>query len=146
MVFDYNGLKQAAKEGSRLGNWKSLPVFSCARLRLSHKGNGAYYIVYDDDNALVKKTGDNWSRYGYVDKDGGVHEESSGIYPINSKPQVPKPQTTTYSVIPSPGKTEAKKRDEVVADVRTEIDVEATLKRAREMTVEDLLEGFNYGL
>jgi hypothetical protein len=32
------------------------------------------------------------------------------------------------------------------ADVRVEIDVEATLKKAREMTIEDLLAGFNYGL
>lgn len=146
MVFDYNGLKQAAKEGSRLGNWKSLPVFACDRRGLAHKGNGAYYIVYDDDNALVKKIADVWSRYGYVDQDGMVHEESSGTYTINPKPQVPKPQTTTYSVTPSPGKTETKKRDEVVADVRIDLDVDGTLKRARTMTVEDLLEGFNYGL
>ena len=32
------------------------------------------------------------------------------------------------------------------ADVRVEIDVEATLKKAREMTIEDLLAGFDYGL
>lgn len=141
MVFDYNNLKQAAKEGSKLGRWKDLPVFSCDRRSLAHKGNGAYYIVYDDDNALAKKTGDVWSRYGYVDKDGGVHEESSGIYPIN-----PKPQTTTSVSTSTPGKTETKKRDEVVADVKIDLDVDATLTRARQMTVEDLLEGFNYGL
>lgn len=146
MVFDYNNLKQAAKEGSKLGKWKDLPVFSCDRRSLSHKGNGAYYIVYDDDNALVKKIADVWSRYGYVDQDGMVHEESSSTYVLNPKPQIPKPQTTTYSVTPSPGKAETKKRDEVVADVRIDLDVEATLRRARQMTVEDLLGGFNYGL
>jgi hypothetical protein len=32
------------------------------------------------------------------------------------------------------------------ADVKVEIDVEATLKKAREMTIEDLLAGFDYGL
>lgn len=146
MVFDYNTLKQAAKEGSRLGKWKDLPVFACDRRSLAQKGNGAYYVVYDNDNALVKKMADTWFKYGYVDQDGMVHEESSSTYPLNPKPEVPKPQTTTSVSTSAPGKTETKKRDEVVADVRTEIDVEATLKRARQMTVEDLLEGFNYGL
>jgi hypothetical protein len=45
--------------------------------------------------------------------------------------------TTTSSS--TPGTT-------TTADVRVEIDVEATLKKAREMTIEDLLKGFDYGL
>jgi hypothetical protein len=33
-----------------------------------------------------------------------------------------------------------------IGDVKLEIDVEAVLKSARELTIDSLLEGFNYGL
>jgi hypothetical protein len=36
--------------------------------------------------------------------------------------------------------------ERAVGDVKTEIDVEKTLKMAREMTIEDLLEGFLPGV
>ena len=35
---------------------------------------------------------------------------------------------------------------EVIADVKIGIDVDKVLKAARELTVDSLLEGFNYGL
>ena len=43
-------------------------------------------------------------------------------------------------------KEKEKEIEKVVGDVKVEINVEAELRRAREMTVTDLLEGFNYGL
>ena len=155
MTFDYNTLKKAAANGGKIGNWKGLPVFSVSRDTLRNRGNGAYYVVYDEDNSFVKKEGAMWFRYGYLDTSGSVHEQTKREYfPTPSKPQTPKydldmkaeftyknPQdsyhetTTTYT----PGTT-------ATADVKVEIDVEATLKKAREMTIEDLLAGFNYGL
>lgn len=144
MIFNYNTLKQAAREGSRLGRWKELPVFSCSKSELLRKGNGAYYVVYDDDNAFVKKTADTWFRYGYLDQSGSVHEENSRSYFPQPKPQV-KYETSTSGMTKSEKKVEAK-REETTADVRVGLDIEATLRRAREMTVADLLEGFNYGL
>ena len=148
MTFDYNTLKKAAANGGKIGNWKGLPVFSVSRDMLKNRGNGAYYVVYDEDNSFVKKEGAMWFRYGYLDKEGSVHEQTKREYfPTPSKPQTPKydldmkaeftyknPQDET-SVAPGP-----------TADVRVEIDVEATLKKAREMTIEDLLAGFDYGL
>lgn len=137
MTFNYSTLKQAAKEGSRLGKWKDLPVFSCDRQSLLQKGNGAYYVVYDHDNAFVKKSGSMWFRYGYLDESGSVHEEDKKEYfPLEKKVEAPvKVEPQTFDVSPGP-----------VADVKLELDVEGTLKKAREMTIEDLLKGFNYGL
>lgn len=153
MTFDYNTLKKAAANGGKIGNWKGLPVFSVSRDTLRNRGNGAYYVVYDEDNSFVKKEGAMWFRYGYLDTAGSVHEQTKREYfPTPSKPQVAKfdavkaeftygsPQDFQHhetTVAPGPSTT---------ADVRVEIDVEATLKKAREMTIEDLLAGFNYGL
>lgn len=134
MTFNYSTLKQAAKEGSRLGKWKDLPVFSCDRQSLSQKGNGAYYVVYDHDNAFVKKSGSMWFRYGYLDESGSVHEEDKKEYFPREKKEV-KAEPQVFTVSPGP-----------VADVKLELDVEGTLQKAREMTIEDLLKGFNYGL
>ena len=153
MTFDYNTLKKAAANGGKIGNWKGLPVFSVSRDMLRNRGNGAYYVVYDEDNSFVKKEGAMWFRYGYLDTSGSVHEQTKREYfPTPAKREEPKvakydavKAEFTYtpaahhetSVTPGPSTT---------ADVRVEIDVEATLKKAREMTIEDLLKGFNYGL
>lgn len=150
MTFDYNTLKKAAANGGKIGNWKGLPVFSVSRDTLRNRGNGAYYVVYDEDNSFVKKEGAMWFRYGYLDKEGSVHEQTKREYfPTPSKPQptsmkaeftyVPTAHHETISSSSTPGPS-------TTADVRVEIDVEATLKKAREMTIEDLLKGFDYGL
>ena len=152
MTFDYNTLKKAAANGGKIGNWKGLPVFSVSRDMLRNRGNGAYYVIYDEDNSFVKKEGAMWFRYGYLDKEGSVHEQTKREYfPTPAKREEPKVDVVkaefTYvptahhetTVAPGPSTT-------TTADVRVEIDVETTLKKAREMTIEDLLAGFNYGL
>ena len=155
MTFDYNTLKKAAANGGKIGNWKGLPVFSVSRDTLRNRGNGAYYVVYDEDNSFVKKEGAMWFRYGYLDKEGSVHEQTKREYfPTPSKPQTPKydfdmkaeftyknPQDSYHETTVAPGPSTT-----TTADVKVEIDVEATLKKAREMTIEDLLAGFDYGL
>jgi hypothetical protein len=124
-----------------------------SRDTLRNRGNGAYYVVYDEDNSFVKKEGAMWFRYGYLDKEGSVHEQTKREYfPTPSKREEPKVAKydavkAEFTYVPAahhettttcaPGPT---------VDVRVEIDVEATLKKAREMTIEDLLAGFNYGL
>lgn len=151
MTFDYNTLKKAAANGGKIGNWKGLPVFSVSRDMLRNRGNGAYYVIYDEDNSFVKKEGAMWFRYGYLDKEGSVHEQTKREYfPFPAKREEPKvdavkaeftyknPQDSYHETSVAPGAT--------TADVRVEIDVEATLKKAREMTIEDLLAGFDYGL
>ena len=143
MTFDYNTLKKAAANGGKIGNWKGLPVFSVSRDMLKNRGNGAYYVIYDEDNSFVKKEGAMWFRYGYLDKEGSVHEQTKREYfPTPSRKEEPKVAEfdavkAEFTYTPAATTT---------ADVRVEIDVEATLKKAREMTIEDLLAGFNYGL
>ena len=139
MTFDYNTLKKAAANGGKIGNWKGLPVLSVSRDMLRNRGNGAYYVIYDEDNSFVKKEGAMWFRYGYLDKEGSVHEQTKREYfPIPSRKEEPKVDAAKAEFTYAPAAT--------TADVRVEIDVEATLKKAREMTIEDLLAGFNYGL
>ena len=140
MTFDYNTLEKAAANGGKIGNWKGLPVFSVSRDMLKNRGNGAYYVIYDEDNSFVKKEGAMWFRYGYLDKEGSVHEQTKREYfPTPAKREEPKVDAVKaeFTYVPTATTT---------ADVRVEIDVEATLKKAREMTIEDLLAGFDYGL
>lgn len=144
MTFDYNTLKKAAANGGKIGNWKGLPVFSVSRDTLRNRGNGAYYVVYDEDNSFVKKEGAMWFRYGYLDKEGSVHEDTKREYfPTPAKREEPK--VAKYDAVKAEF-TYAPAATSTTADVRVEIDVEATLKKAREMTIEDLLAGFDYGL
>lgn len=152
MTFDYNTLKKAAANGGKIGNWKGLPVFSVSRDVLRNRGNGAYYVVYDEDNSFVKKEGAMWFRYGYLDKEGSVHEQTKREYfPTPSKREEPKvakydAAKAEFTYVPAAHHETTTCAPGPTADVRVEIDVEATLKKAREMTIEDLLAGFDYGL
>ena len=168
MTFDYNTLKRAARDGSRLGNWNGKAVFAASVDSLENKGSGAYYILYDDENRIVARTNNGWKSFGEVTAQGSVTEYSSArnyktpaeaaeaARKASSRTSTsgmryssePIPQATmTVSYAPegsySPGYDRAERP---VGDVKTEIDVEKTLKMAREMTVESLLEGFLPGV
>ena len=164
MTFDYNTLKRAARDGSRLGNWNGKAVFAASANDLENKGNGAFYILYDDENKLVTRVGSGWKSYGEVSAQGSVTEYSSARNyktPMEAAQAArnystsgvryssePIPQATmTVSYAPegsyAPGYDV---NERPVADVKTEIDVEKTLKMAREMSINDLLEGFLPGV
>ena len=156
MTFDYYTLKRVAQSGDRIGNWNGKPVFSCSAADLENKGSGAYYLLYDDDNKIVTKDGKFYYSYGTVSESGSVTEYNSrrrynvgeahdGDYKVNaamkySSEPVP---AATVAVTYAPGYDVSERP---VADVRVEIDVEATLKKAREMTIDDLLDGFMVGV
>ena len=164
MTFDYNILKRAARDGSRLGNWNGKAVFAASANDLENKGNGAFYILYDDENRLVTRVGSGWKSYGEVSEQGSVSEYSSARnYKTPAEAAAAARKTSTsgmrYSSEPisqavmkvsyssegtyAPGYDRAERP---VGDVKLEIDVEKTLKMAREMTVESLLEGFLPGV
>ena len=138
MGFSYRDLKIAEENGSRIGNWKGQSVFSCSSDNLSEKGSGAYFVLYDDENTIVKKNGSGvWMAYGSVSINGEVNEYSSSRrYTVVEAPTVAEVVSTSYT----PG-YDIDERP--MGDVKCEIDVEATLKKAGEMTINDLLEGFN---
>ena len=146
MTFDYNTLKRAAKDGSRLGNWNGKAVFAASAADLENRGNGAFYVLYDDENKLVTKINDTWKSYGEVSTAGSIHEYSNvRNYKIPAAAQVKYniSQAKGTGGSYSPGYDRAERP---VGDVKTEIDVEKTLKMAREMTIENLLEGFLPGV
>jgi hypothetical protein len=158
MNFDYYTLKRAAKDGLRLGNWNGKAVFAASASNLDSLGSGAFYILYDDDNKIVGRDGKHFYSYGTVSGSGSVNEYNSRrrynavcetqhnhSYEVNA--------TMKYSSEPIPAATAAVSytpgydaNERPVGDVKTEIDVEKTLKMAREMTIEDLLEGFLPGV
>ena len=166
MTFDYNTLKRAARDGGRLGNWNGKAVFAASANDLENKGNGAYYILYDDENRIVARAGNGWKSYGEVTAQGSVNEYSSARNyktPAEAAQAARKASYSTsgmrYSSEPipqavmsvtvgaggsySPGYDRAERP---TGDVKTELDVEKTLKMAREMTIESLLEGFLPGV
>ena len=163
MTFDYNTLKRAARDGSRLGNWKGKAVFAASALSLGNLGNGAYYILYDDENKIVAKTSNGWKSFGEVSAQGSVNEYSSARnYRIVEMAAAARKTSTSgmrYSSEPIPQAVVTvsyasegsyapgyDREERAVGDVKTEIDVEKTLKMAREMTIENLLEGFLPGV
>ena len=164
MTFDYNTLKRASRDGSRLGNWNGKAVFAASVNDLEYKGSGVYYILYDDENRIVARTNNGWKSYGEVSVQGSVNEYSSARNyrtPAEAAAAARKASTSgmRYSSEPIPQATvtvsyanegtytpgyQVSERPE--GDVKLTIDVEKTLKMAREMSIDDLLEGFLPGL
>lgn len=166
MTFDYNTLKRAARDGSRLGNWNGKAVFAASAADLENKGSGAYYILYDDENKIVSRSAANngWKSYGEVTSQGSVNEYNSARnYKTPTEAAAAARRASTsgmrYSSEPIPQAVMTvsyasegtyapgyDRTERPVGDVKTEIDVEKTLKMTREMTIEDLLEGFLPGV
>ena len=164
MTFDYNTLKRAARDGSRLGNWNGKAVFAASANDLENKGNGAFYILYDDENRIVARTNNGWKSFGEVSVQGSVNEYSSARNyktPAEAAQAARKASTSgvRYSSEPIPQAVmkvsyadegtytpgyQVSERPE--GDVKLTIDVEATLKKAREMSIDDLLDGFMVGV
>ena len=164
MTFDHYTLKKAEREGMRLGNWNGKAVFASSANNLENKGNGAYYILYDDENKIVARTNNGWKSFGEVSTQGSVNEYSSARNyktPTEAAAAARKASTSgmRYSSDPIPQATMKvsyapegtyapgyDRAERPVGDVKTEIDVEKTLKMAREMSIEDLLAGFLPGV
>ena len=154
MKFSYQSLKMAELGGDRVGNWKGFPVFASRRVLLDDKAGGAFFIVYDDDNVIVKRDNGVWYCYGQVSESGSVEECSKRRYSVYAEP-VTKYCATGHEAAAHAvcGKNDAEcdgtaaaAADEVVGDVKVGLDIDALLSSVRTMTVDSLLEGFNYGL
>lgn len=157
MTFDYRTLKRAASEGQRLGNWNGKAVFAAGSHQLDNLGSGAFYILYDDENKIVAKTQSGWRSYGEVSESGNVSEYGSprkyttaaeAVEAMNAarKPYMMRAEPKDLPVAEVSYAPGYDRMERPTGDVKLEIDVEATLKKAREMTVADLLEGLNFGV
>jgi hypothetical protein len=143
MEFTYSSLKAFEKTGDSLGKWSGLQVFPASKYDLKSKGNGVYYILYDDANVIVKRIDDVFYAYGTVDRVGSVDEWGrKEVYKDFGEKKKPVATATMAAAAPVP-KIPA---EPVVGDVKLGIDVDDVLKSAREMSIDSLLVGFNYGL
>lgn len=134
MNFTYTELRKKSASGERIGRWGTMCVYAASAADLDDYGNGAYLVLYDDDNRLVKKSPrGEWHSYGWVDSTGNVHEYDA-------------PRRYKETSVPVEREEKRVEKEEVIADVKIGIDVDKVLKTARELTVDSLLEGFNYGL
>ena len=140
MLFNYENLKKAAKDGIKIGRWNGKSVFAINAHELDKYGSGAYYILYNDNSTIVALEGNKWYEYGTLDNDGTVNEYSRRrLYDVKAEPQPQKKEEVSLT----PGYDMSERP---IGDVKSEIDVENVLKNAREMAVENLLEGFLSGL
>lgn len=91
MAYDYTTLKLAAQRDEPLGKWNGVPVYAIAKEDLYDSNRTWYYIVYNDNNALVR----DGYRLGTVSPQGNVTEltkPAKYIYPE------PRKETPKYEV------------------------------------------------
>ena len=151
MKFSYDNLRLMERSGDRVGNWKGLPVFASCKARVYEYGSGAFLIIYDDENRIIKCDNGTWYCYGEVSESGQVTEwdykKKYLIYFHDTQMYEPAP---THAVCSKNSAecdgTAAAAADEVVGDVKIGLDIDALLSSVRTMTVDSLLEGFDYGL
>ena len=135
--FTYDNLRHAWAMNEKIGNWKGKPVYATAKKDIGECVNGVYYIVFDDENTIIGINRENrLMQYGTINVKGEVDEFQFAATYVKEMPQKREPSATPV----------AEEEEEVVGDVRLGELVAQTLKAARDMTVDSLLEGFNYGL
>ena len=133
--FTYDNLRHAWAMNEKIGNWKGKPVYATAKKNIGECVNGVYYIVFDDENTIIGINRENClMQYGTINVKGEIDEFQFAATYVKEMPRKREE--------PSPAAEAA----EIVGDVRLGELVAQTLKAARDMTVDSLLEGFNYGL
>lgn len=109
--YSYNELKVAAAEGRRIGAYLGKNVFSCSKWKydaLKNKNKDAFYVLYDDGNALVC----DGIIYGAISDKGLVdewHNKRTWISPqskmeVNFEPVAPAKQKEK-SALKEPART-----------------------------------------
>lgn len=133
MGYSFNELQRAWLTDTRLGTYQGWPVFACTKqeaLALTDKDDN-YYIVFDDGNALVRQG----KRHGTVSEKGNVDEWR---WPR----QYADASASATAKTEEPVTAEEEEGIAVSSETSsTSIDLDDVLTKAREMTVESLLEG-----
>lgn len=141
MDFTYDNLQDAWLHDVRIGNWKGKPVYSVRKDHINEECvNGVYYVVFDDGYKIIGIDSSNrLKEFGSIGRNGNVYEhfvplKYSAYVEEKSKPAYVKEKETPL---------QPQAVEEPVAVIA---DVDEVLQAARVMTVDSLLEGFNYGL
>ena len=161
-MFSYEYLKMCADNGTKIGDWKDSAVYATSAKELPNKVHWVWHIIYDDNNKLVSWENGCWQVVGYVNKAGNVREcrREKYEFPVEKANFQSKKDDSVMNLYEnSNGKMKYKPKNEysnentkneteteVIADVYLGLMVDEMLSSARTMTVNSLLEGFNYGL
>ena len=151
-TFTYSTLNSAWLNNDRIGKWKGTPVYAVKRAALGEECvNGIYYVVFDDGNKLIKlNSSGEFIMHGYITSSGHVEEYNYKMRYISPKEEreVAEERAATEAEREASvaSATEEETYEEVIGDVRLGDLVMKTLESARTMTIDSLLEGFNYGL
>ena len=149
-TFTYSTLNSAWINNERIGRWKGTPVYAVKRAALGEECvNGIYYVIFDDGNKLVKlNSSGEFIMHGYITSSGHVEEYNYKMRYISPKEEreAAEERAATEAEREAKETAAAEEYEEVVGDVRLGDLVAQTLATARAMTIDSLLEGFEYGL
>ncbi len=149
-TFTYSALKNAWMNDDRIGRWSGSPVYAVQRAAMGEECvNGVYYVIFDDGNKLVKlNSSGEFILYGYITESGNVEEYNYKMRYISPKEEreAAEARAATEAEREASVASAAEEYEEVIGDVRLGDLVAQTLETARTMTIDSLLEGFNYGL
>lgn len=87
--YDYNALRAAATNGSRIGGWQGWDVYSCSKYDYN-AAEPYFYVIYDDDKKLVRKG----LIYGSISSNGTINEVDSPYAYFTPKKNKPAPAPT----------------------------------------------------
>lgn len=137
--FGYSSMKAAMQSNRRVGNWKDTPVFACTKSKLPEMRDDVFYIVFDDENALVR----DGKKYGRVTPQGDVREFNSPVDYDGFKRQKPQLPQVSY---PIPPKATAAVGELEMNLAQIEKDIQATLNGIKMDDIFKELEKFDFGI
>lgn len=149
MYLDYDVLKRYCDNGNKIGDWNGKGVYVSETDLLEGESKANYYILCDDGNKLVGFINGYWQVVGRVSSRGSVMECSRYKYEFPNEKISRNEMKNSNEKMNSKNKYENEMKnsnEEVIGDVRLGLLVDETLSSARNMTIDSLLVGFNYGL
>ena len=146
MQFTYTYLKNAEQNNITVGRYHGYDVIPTTKERLARNGerDDYIYLIYDDNNLLYS----DGKVFASVDKNGNVTEFMARRYLLHERrkeaevKEIPRAETPKEALAADTTTSTSG----IVADVALGILVEDVLANARTMSIDSLLEGFNYGL
>ena len=125
--YNYNYLKQAARDKNCIGSWKGTEVYACSKYKYDAT-KSPFYVIYDDGNKLVREG----YCYGSIDINGSVNEKEPTWYNVPSKSG-----EVVTKVVPASGYSAQVITDEFFSNLDKEIN-----RLLADVDKIDLLEGF----
>ena len=113
--YDYNALKIAATNGSRIGGWKGYDVYACSKYDYD-PSSSCFWVIYDDDKVLVREG----QVYGTISSNGQVDECAPYAYFTPKKKNKPAPTMKSTPATDYSAYVAGASKDSTSVDVSTE--------------------------